>query len=96
MNNKTEIEDKKYICKVLNQMKIDNEEKFLSAVSNVYFEQNKKLKQYETRILAMNQRSIPYQTLYDYLIASVDENQDPVWTERHIEEMLDNFVVRWK
>ncbi|MCI8700039.1 MAG: hypothetical protein HFJ47_01695 [Clostridia bacterium] len=89
-------EDRRYIHKTLNDMKIDDEDKFLSAVSNVIFEQNKKLKQYETQILAMNQKSIPHHTLYDFLIASVDENQKPIWTEEHIEEMLDNFVVRWK
>lgn len=89
-------EDKKYIHKILNNMKIDNEDKFLSAVSNVIFEQNKKLKQYETRILAMNQKSIPYSTLCDFFITSVDPEQKPIWTEEHIEELLDNCVVRWK
>ncbi len=95
MSNNIE-EDKRYIHKVLNKMKIDDEDKFMSAVSNVMFENNKKIKQYEDMILAMNQKSIPYHTLHDFLIASVDETQKPIWTEEHIEEMLDNFVVRWK
>ena len=47
-------------------------------------------------VLAMNNVSIPYQTLCDYLISSVAEDEEPIWTEKHIEEMLDNFVVRWK
>lgn len=95
--NKTNIEeDKRYIHNILNNMKIDNEDKFMSAVSNVFFEQNKKIKQYETMILAMNQKSISHNTLVDFLINSVDETQEPIWTEKHIEEMLDNFVVRWK
>lgn len=95
MSNNIE-EDKRYIHKVLNKMKIDDEDKFMSAVSNVIFENNKKIKQYEDMILAMNQKSIPYHTLYDFLITSVDETQEPIWTEEHIKEMLDNFVVRWK
>lgn len=93
--NKLE-EDRKYINKVLNEIKIDNEDKFMSAVANVIYEDNRKIKQYEELILAMNQKSIPYNTLVDFLINSVDETKKPTWTEAHIEEMLDNFVVRWK
>lgn len=93
--NKLE-EDRKYINKVLNEIKIDNEDKFMSAVANVIYEDNRKIKQYEELILAMNKKSIPYNTLVDFLINSVDETKKPIWTEAHIEEMLDNFVVRWK
>lgn len=95
INKKLE-ENKKYINKVLNDMKIDNEEKFMNAVANVFFEQNKKNKEYEEIILAMNGKSISYQVLCDFLISSVDETKKPIWTEDHIEELLDNFVVRWK
>lgn len=93
--NKLE-EDRKYINKVLNEIKIDNEDKFMSAVANVIYEDNRKIKQYEELILAMNQKSIPHNTLVDFLINSVDETKKPTWTEAHIKEMLDNFVVRWK
>lgn len=42
-------EQRKYIHKVLNNMKIDNEDEFMSAVANVIFEDNRKLKQLETK-----------------------------------------------
>ena len=32
-------------------------------------------------------------TLMDYFINSVDENDEPVWTERHINEILKDFDV---
>lgn len=89
-------EQRKYIHKVLNNMKIDNEDEFMSAVANVLLEDNRKIKQYEEIILAMNQKSIPRGRLIDFLINSVDERKEPIWTEKHIDEMLDNFVVRWK
>lgn len=37
-------EQRRYIHKVLNNMKIDDEDKFMSAVANVIFEDNKKIK----------------------------------------------------
>ena len=37
-------EERRYIHKILNDMKIDNEDKFMSAVANVIFEDNKKIK----------------------------------------------------
>ena len=40
--------------------------------------------------------NIDYQTLCDFLISSVSEEEKPVWTEEHIEELLENFEVRWK
>ncbi len=46
--------------------------------------------------LKKENQSVSYQTLYDYLISSVDETQKPVWTEEHIEELLDNFIIKWK
>lgn len=32
-------------------------------------------------------------TLIDFFINSVDNEQKPIWTEEHIEELLDNFDV---
>lgn len=32
-------------------------------------------------------------TLIDFFISSVDKEQEPVWTEEYIEELLDNFDV---
>ena len=40
--------------------------------------------------------NIDYQTLCDFLISSVSKEEKPVWTEEHIEELLENFEVRWK
>ena len=40
--------------------------------------------------------NINYQTLCDFLISSVSVDEEPVWTEKHIEELLENFEVRWK
>lgn len=94
--NEKYIEDKKYIINTLNNMKIEDKDEFMKAVSNVIVEDNRKIKKYEDIILAMNQKSISRQTLVDFLISSVDDEQKPIWTEEHIEEMLDNFVVRWK
>ena len=94
--NEKYIEDKKYIIDTLNKMKIEDKDKIMKAVSNVIVEDNRKIKKYEDIILAINQKSIPEQTLIDFLISSVDDEQKPIWTEKHIEELLDNFVVRWK
>ena len=40
--------------------------------------------------------NIDYQTLCDFLISSVSKEEKPVCTEEHIEELLENFEVRWK
>ena len=40
--------------------------------------------------------NIDYKTLCDFLISSVSDEEEPIWTEKHIEELLDNFEVRWK
>ena len=32
-------------------------------------------------------------TLYDWYISSVSENDNPVWTEEHLEELLNDFYV---
>lgn len=40
--------------------------------------------------------NIDYKTLCDFLMSSVSDEEEPIWTEKHIEELLDNFEVRWK
>lgn len=40
-------------------------------------------------------QNIDYQVLCNFLISSVS-NEEPVWTEKHIEELLENFEMRWK
>lgn len=32
-------------------------------------------------------------TLYDWYVSSVSENDNPVWTEEHLEELLNDFYV---
>lgn len=32
-------------------------------------------------------------TLYDWYISSVDETVPPVWTDKHIEELLKDFLI---
>lgn len=39
---------------------------------------------------------IDYQILCDFLINSVSDEEEPIWTEKHIEELLENFEMRWK
>lgn len=39
---------------------------------------------------------IDYQFLCDFLINSVSDEEEPIWTEKHIEELLENFEMRWK
>lgn len=41
------------------------------------------------------QKNVDYQVLCDFLINSVSD-EEPIWTEKHIEELLENFEMRWK
>lgn len=41
------------------------------------------------------QENVDYQVLCDFLINSVSD-EEPIWTEKHIEELLENFEMRWK
>ena len=47
-------EQRRYIHKVLNNMKIDDEDKFMSAVANVIFEDNKKIKSQQEELAKKN------------------------------------------
>ncbi len=42
------------------------------------------------------QENVDYQVLCDFLINSVSDDEEPIWTEKHIEELLENFEMRWK
>ena len=64
---------------------------FLSFAETVLSELEKKDK--EIKELKEN---IDYQVLYDFLISSVSNEEPPIWTEKHIEELLENFEMRWK
>ena len=68
----------------------------LKQLMQTYKNQEEKVKLLESKLVEYEKDTIHYQTLYDFLISSVDETQKPIWTEEHIEEILDNFVLRWK
>ena len=53
------------------------------------------IKEQETEIEKLK-GNVDYQVLCDFLINSVCDEEEPIWTEKHIEELLDNFEVRWK
>lgn len=42
------------------------------------------------------QENVDYQVLCDFLINSVSDDEEPIWTEKHIEELLENFEMKWK
>lgn len=67
---------------------IDAENNAIETVLNMLKEKDKeieKLKEY-----------IDYQILCDFLINSVSDEEEPIWTEKRIEELLENFEMRWK
>lgn len=69
-------------------MLVEDLEKLQQAIENILADRE--------RLLEENKQSISYQTLCDYLINSVNETQEPIWTEAHIEELLNNFIIKWK
>ena len=62
--------------------------KSLDTVLSLIKEQDKKIEHLK--------ENIDYKTLCDFLMSSVSDEEEPIWTEKHIEELLDNFEVRWK
>ena len=60
----------------------------IETVLNMLKEKDKEIKKLK--------ENINYQTLCDFLISSTSDEEEPVWTEKHIEELLENFEVRWK
>lgn len=45
------------------------------------------------RDIILNHLAVDKATLYDFFISSVDNNTYPKWTEEHIDELCDNFIV---
>lgn len=41
----------------------------------------------------MSKEELDERTLIDFFVNSVDETQEPIWTELHIKELLYNFIV---
>lgn len=94
MSNKTNIEEDIEIWKELIEQYKDygfygiiKPEK-LKALENILADRE--------RLEKENEESIPFRVLYDFLITSVDEKQKPIWTEEHINELVDNFIIKWK
>lgn len=63
-------------------------DKAIDTVLSLIKEQDKKIEHLK--------ENIDYKTLCDFLMSSVSDEEEPIWTEKHIEELLDNFEVRWK
>lgn len=66
----------------------DDESIAIETVLNMLKEKDKEIEYLK--------ENVDYQTLCDFLISSVVADEEPVWTEEHIEELLENFEVRWK
>lgn len=94
MSNKTNIEEDIKILKYfIKEFELDIENStdktdITKPIENILADRE--------RLLEENEESISYQTLCDYLINSVNETQEPIWTEAHIEELLNNFIIKWK
>lgn len=88
MSNKTNIEEDKNILKKLYKFWLGIDNRKAQAIENILADRE--------RLEKENKQSVSYQTLCDYLINSVDETQEPIWTKAHIEELLNNFIIKWK
>ena len=66
----------------------DTDVEAIDTVLSLIKEQDKKIEHLK--------ENIDYKTLCDFLMSSVSDEEEPIWTEKHIEELLDNFEVRWK
>lgn len=51
-----------------------------------------KVGKYEKRLVDL-EKAMDKSTLYDWYITSVSPEDEPVWTDRHIEELLNDFYV---
>lgn len=51
-----------------------------------------KVGKYEKRLVDL-EKAMDKSTLYDWYITSVSLKDEPVWTDRHIEELLNDFYV---
>lgn len=40
--------------------------------------------------------SVSFDTLYDWYINSINDTVEPIWTKKHIEELLNDFILYWK
>lgn len=47
---------------------------------------------YEKRLVDL-EKAMDESTLYDWYVTSVVQKDTPVWTEEHIEELLNDFYV---
>ena len=51
-----------------------------------------KVGKYEKRLVDF-EKAMDESTLYDWYITSVSQKDEPVWTYRHIEELLNDFYI---
>ena len=51
-----------------------------------------KVGKYEKRLVDL-EKAMDESTLYDWYVTSVKQKDTPVWTEEHIEELLNDFYV---
>lgn len=51
-----------------------------------------KIGKYEKRLVDL-EKAMDKSTLYDWYITSVSPKDEPVWTDRHIKELLNDFYV---
>ena len=51
-----------------------------------------KVGKYEKRLVDL-EKAMDKSTLYDWYITSVSPEDEPVWTDRHIKELLNDFYV---
>lgn len=51
-----------------------------------------KVGKYEKRLVDL-EKAMDESTLYDWYITSVSQKDEPVWTYRHIEELLNDFYI---
>lgn len=42
---------------------------------------------------AVRKYAVDYDLLYDWYVHSVSQHDEPVWTEKHIEELLSDFYL---
>lgn len=96
-----EIQDGSNMCLIAeNQKNIEDiehykkEVKAIETVLNIITKLQKENEEKDKQIKELKQ-NIDYQVLCDFLISSVS-NEEPIWTEKHIEELLENFEMRWK
>lgn len=77
-------EQRVFYKNILRMVKADVEGRLLVLPCNVG--------KYEKRLVDL-EKAMDESTLYDWYVTSVVQKDTPVWTEEHIEELLNDFYV---